>query len=57
MAERTATLSFKITPELKAALETAAADDSRSVSSLVIKVLTEWTKANNHPNETTKKKR
>lgn len=57
MAERTATLSFKVTPELKAALESAAADDSRSVSSLVIKVLTEWTKTNGHLSETTKKKR
>jgi hypothetical protein len=48
MAERTSQISFKITPELKAALETAAEADSRSVSSLVMMVLTEWAKTNGH---------
>ncbi len=45
---RNAPLAFRITPELKAALERAAEEDARSVSSLVIKVLTEWAKANGH---------
>lgn len=48
MAERTSQISFKITPELKSALEAAAAADDRSVSSLVMKVLNEWAKANGH---------
>jgi hypothetical protein len=48
MTERTSILSFRVTPELKAALEGVAEEDSRSVSSLVIKVLTEWAKANGH---------
>lgn len=38
---REAGLGFRIDTELKAALEKAAADDSRSVSSLVIKILTD----------------
>jgi hypothetical protein len=38
-------LGFRVDPELKAALEKAANDDSRSVSSLVQKILTEWLKA------------
>ena len=55
MAERTSQISFKITPDLKGALEAAASADSRSVSSLVMKVLTDWAKTNGHLNE--KKKR
>ena len=38
---QTAPISFRVEPELKAALEKAAADDMRSVSSLIIKTLTE----------------
>ncbi len=39
---RTAALSFRVPPDLKAALEEAAAADSRSVSSLILKILTDW---------------
>jgi len=42
---RTAPIGFRIDPEMKAALEAAAAEDSRSLSSLVIKILTEWLRA------------
>lgn len=42
---RTSALSFRVTPEMKEALEKAAADDTRSASSFVIKVLTEHLKA------------
>ncbi len=35
-------LSFRIGEEVKAALEKAAADDDRSVSSLVERILKEW---------------
>jgi uncharacterized protein (DUF1778 family) len=48
VAERTAQISFKMTPELKSAIEAAAIADSRSVSSLVIKVLTDWAKTHGH---------
>lgn len=46
--ERTAPISFRVTPELKAALEKAAAADSRSLSSLIMKVLTDWSKENGY---------
>lgn len=36
---RTQPLGFRVEPDLKAALEKAARDDDRSVSSLVLKVL------------------
>ncbi|CAO3425843.1 ribbon-helix-helix protein, CopG family [Azospirillum argentinense] len=39
---RTAPLGFRIEPELKEALERAAKDDDRSVSSLVERVLKAW---------------
>lgn len=42
---RTAQIGFKIEPDLKAALEQAAAEDQRSVSSLVIKILSDWVKS------------
>lgn len=42
---RTAALGFKVEPDLKAALEQAAAEDQRSVSSLVVKILSDWVKA------------
>jgi hypothetical protein len=38
-------LGFRVTAELKKALEKAAADDNRSVSGLVITILIEWLKA------------
>jgi hypothetical protein len=37
-------LGFRVDPELKDALERAAKDDERSLSSLVQKVLREWLK-------------
>ncbi len=39
---RTAPLGFRITPEMKDALERAAKDDDRSVSSLVERILKAW---------------
>ena len=36
---------FRVDPDLKAALETAAKQDSRSVSSLVVKILIDWARA------------
>ena len=35
-------LGFRVDPALKEALEKAAKEDSRSLSSLVQKILTEW---------------
>ena len=35
-------LGFRVDPEMKTALEKAAVDDERSVSSLVQKILREW---------------
>ena len=39
---KTNPLSFRVEPEVKAALEKAAMDDDRSVSALVERVLKEW---------------
>jgi hypothetical protein len=39
---RTMPTSMRLDPEIKAALEKAAADDDRSVSSLVERILKEW---------------
>lgn len=39
---RTAALGFRVAQDLKDGLEKAAAEDSRSVSSLIIKILTDW---------------
>lgn len=39
---KTPSLGVRVQPEVKAALEKAAADDLRSISSLIEKVLTEW---------------
>lgn len=48
MTDRSAPLpqpmSFRVKPSTKAALEKAAEDDSRSVSSLIEKILVEWLK-------------
>lgn len=41
-------LSFRVEAELKAALEKAAKDDRRSVSSLTEKILEDWLKANGY---------
>jgi hypothetical protein len=38
-------LGFRVNPEMKAALGSAAKDDARSVSSLAQKIITEWLKA------------
>ncbi|WP_246716329.1 ribbon-helix-helix protein, CopG family [Martelella soudanensis] len=37
-------ISFRLPPETKAALEKAAKDDTRSTSSLLEKVVTDWLK-------------
>lgn len=42
---KTATLNLRIDPALKAAADKAAADDQRSLTSLVEKLLTEHLKA------------
>ena len=39
---KTEALSFRINPDTKAALERAAKDDDRSVSSLVERILRGW---------------
>ena len=39
---KTHSLGIRVQPEVKAALERAAADDLRSVSSLVEKISVEW---------------
>lgn len=39
---RTNPLGVRVHPEIKAALERAAADDDRSVSSLVERIAAEW---------------
>jgi hypothetical protein len=41
-------LGVRVLPETKAALEKAASDDMRTVSSLVEKVLVEWLRANGY---------
>lgn len=42
---KTPSLGVRVQPETKAALEKAAKDDLRSVSSLIEKVLVEWLRA------------
>jgi hypothetical protein len=39
---KTPSLGVRVEPETKAALERAAADDDRTVSSLVERILKEW---------------
>lgn len=41
---KTANIALRVEPELKAALEKAAAEDVRSLASLVEKILTDWVK-------------
>lgn len=42
MAPRPLPVSFRLSPEIKAAAEKAAKDDSRSLSNLIEKVLADW---------------
>lgn len=42
MTEKTAPVSFRLPQAKKAALEKAASEDSRSVSSMIEKILTDW---------------
>ena len=42
---KTPSLGVRVQPETKAALEKAAKDDLRSVSSLIEKILIEWLRA------------
>ena len=46
--KKTATLNLRIDPELKEAAERAAADDQRSLTSLVEKLLSDHLKANSY---------
>jgi hypothetical protein len=45
---KTAQVNFRIKPQLKAAAERAAADDQRSLTSLVEKLLTEYLQKNGY---------
>ncbi|RJE83649.1 Arc family DNA-binding protein [Paracoccus onubensis] len=47
-----AALSFRIPDEMKTALEKAATDDDRSVSSLVMIILRDWLKEHGHQDGT-----
>jgi predicted HicB family RNase H-like nuclease len=42
---KTASLGIRVAPQVKAALDAAAAADNRSVASLVEKVLIDWLKS------------
>lgn len=46
MTNKTLPISFRLDPAVKAALEAAAHQDSRSVSSLASKVLADWLRLN-----------
>lgn len=45
---KTHSLGVRLQPDVKAALERAAKQDVRSVSSLVEKIVVEWLRANGH---------
>lgn len=45
---KTPSLGVRVRPETKAALEKAAHDDMRSLSSLIEKILVEWLRANGY---------
>jgi hypothetical protein len=45
---KTAALSIRISPEVKAAIERAAEADSRPVASMAEKILAEWLRANGY---------
>lgn len=42
MAKRTANFGFRMEPEMKRAIEKAAGDDDRTVSTKTILILREW---------------
>ena len=48
LSTRSATLSLRIDPKVKEALEKVAYDDHRSVASLVEKIAAEWLKAHGY---------
>lgn len=48
MTEKLTPVSFRLPPAKKAALEKAASDDTRSVSSMIEKVLTDYLKASGY---------
>ena len=41
-------LSIRVEPTMKEAIERAAREDSRTSSSLVVKILADWLKANGY---------
>jgi hypothetical protein len=45
---KTPSLGVRVAPETKAALEKAAADDMRSLSSMIEKILVEWLRSNGY---------
>jgi hypothetical protein len=48
MSKNPLPVSFRLPAEVKAATEKAAAEDHRSVSSLIEKVLTDWLRKNGY---------
>ena len=46
---KTAAISLRVEPELKAALEAAATADRRTLASFIEKLLAEWVEANAKP--------
>jgi len=54
---RTNPLGVRVQPEIKAAVERAAKDDDRSVSSLVERILQEWLRARGYLSEAAEKQR
>jgi hypothetical protein len=50
VSTRTAGLSLRIDPKVKEALDKAAAEDRRSVASLVEKIAAEWLKSQGYLN-------
>jgi len=54
---KTKQIAVRMTPEIKAAIERAAADDLRSVSSMVEKIVSEWVRLNGWLKREGKRKR
>lgn len=48
MTQKSLPISFRLSPEKKQALEAAAEIDSRSVSSLLDKIISDWLRENGH---------
>ncbi len=46
--KRTSPIGIRVTPTMKAALESAAAQDHRPVASLIEKVMLEWLRERGH---------